>query len=58
MYFDYKIKVYGKEYVSRMKDILFDLFEKNIYDKVKGISKFIYDRDEFNEEKMKEWVII
>lgn len=41
-----------------MKDILFDLFEKNIYDKVKGISKFIYDKGEFNEEKMKEWVII
>ncbi|EIN14989.1 Hypothetical protein, predicted transmembrane protein [Mycoplasmopsis agalactiae 14628] len=58
MHPDYKIKVYGKEYVSRMKDILFDLFEKNTFDKEKGKSKFIYDRGELNEEKMKEWVTI
>ncbi|MCE6061468.1 CvpA family protein [Mycoplasmopsis agalactiae] len=58
MHPDYKIQVYGKEYVSRMKDILFDLFEKNTYDKAKGTSKFIYDKGELNEEKMKEWVTI
>nr|WP_307924907.1 hypothetical protein [Mycoplasmopsis bovis] len=42
----YRIKVYDREYVKRMKDILFDLFEKNTG------GKFKYDREELNEEKM------
>ncbi|MBT1394403.1 CvpA family protein [Mycoplasma bovis] len=48
----YRIKVYDREYVKRMKDILFDLFEKNTG------GKFKYDRKELNEEKMKSWVTI
>nr|WP_307939070.1 hypothetical protein [Mycoplasmopsis bovis] len=43
----YRIKVYDREYVKRMKDILFDLFEKNTGGKIISMIE-----KKLNEEKM------